>query len=123
MPEQSKIALNFYSYQLQLNKKLTLNTQIKQREVSILRPLSYEPNAIPLRHPAQREVSILRPLSYEPNAIPLRHPARLETYYSEMRTSLLKIQREVSILRPLSYEHNAIPLRYPARLETQNSVM
>ena len=65
-----------------------------RRYVSIVRPRSYEPRALPLRHAGKkrswvleyrRYVSIVRPRSYEPRALPLRHadfPSLSQTHLS-----------------------------------------
>ena len=73
------------------------------------------------------EVSILGPLGYEPNALPLRHPAfirnkkkKSECVFTKQTVSVFLEKNgrgEVSILGPLGYEPNALPLRYPANDE------
>ncbi|KAL4507650.1 hypothetical protein ABPG73_012338 [Tetrahymena malaccensis] len=55
---------SIYTHQQSLDNSVSQESFVsdqcleKQREVSILRPLSYEPNAIPLRHPANHEIKL-----------------------------------------------------------------
>ena len=102
------------------------------------RPRSYEPRALPLRHPGEgcsclvslelwqpasvklanwngyrRYVSIIRPQGYEPRALPLRHDGEglLQCLDAPMRFVII-YRQPVSIGWPRSYEPRALPLRH-----------